>query len=75
MSQKLSKSFGGVGIIIMISGLSFLFYDAYRINQLYPVGYRFYDHPDIYVPLVSMFIAFLGTAIFIINFQRGRKIL
>ena len=59
----------------MISGLFLLFYDAYRINQLYPMDYRFYDHPEIYIPLMSMFIAFLGTAIFIINFKKGRKIL
>ena len=59
----------------MISGLFFLFYDAYRINQLYPTDYRFYDHPDIYIPLTCMFVAFLGTAIFIINFKKGYKIL
>lgn len=59
----------------MIAGLSVLFYDAYRINQLFPMNYRFYDHPEMYIPIVGMFVAFLGTAIFIINFRQGRKIL
>ena len=59
----------------MITGLFVLFYDAYWINQLFPMGYHFYDHPELHIPIMGMFVAFIGTAIFIINFKQGRKIL
>ena len=52
-----------------------LFYDAYNINQFYPMNYVFYQHPEIYIPIIGMSVAFLGTFIFIFNFVKGRTVI
>ena len=75
ISKKLEKSLGKVGIIIMTLGMSFLFYDSYMINQMFPTNYHFYEHPEIHIPIIAMLLAFLGTAIFIIHFKKGRNVL
>ena len=74
MSQKSIKHLGKIGFIIIAIGMIILFYDAFRINQMYPINYVFYEHPEIYVPLSGMAIAFLGTSLFIFNFVKGRTV-
>ena len=58
----------------MSIGLFILYYDGYRINLAHPRNYHFYEHPEIYIPIMGMLIAFFGTAIFIYNFKKGRYI-
>jgi len=59
----------------MIVGLVILYYDSYRINQLYPTNYQFYNHPEIHIPLTAMAIAFFGTSVFIVNLRKGKKVI
>ena len=75
MAQKLNMHLGKFGLAVMISGLSILYYDAYRINQIFPVNYRFYEHPEIHIPIIGIIIAFVGTSVFIVNFIKGRKVI
>lgn len=73
--KKFDKSLGKIGIIMMVIGMFFLFYDSYVINQMFPTNYHFYEHPEIHIPITAMLLAFSGTAIFIIHFKKGRNVL
>ena len=75
LSQKPARHLGKIGFTIIAAGMILLFYDAYKINQLYPMNYAFYQHPEIYVPIIGMSIAFFGTFIFIFNFVKGRTVI
>ncbi len=59
----------------MFAGLVILYFDAIRLNQNLPTNYHFYEHPEIYIPIIGMLIAFLGTSIFIINLRRGLSVI
>jgi len=75
LSQKSNNHLGKIGLSIMAIGLIILYYDAYRLTQLFPTGYHYYEHPEIHIPIIGMIIAFTGTAIFIYNFSKGRKVI
>ncbi|MGI9565547.1 MAG: hypothetical protein ACR2LL_00855 [Nitrosopumilus sp.] len=75
MFQKSTRHLGKIGFIVIAIGMILLFYDAYRINQLYPMNYVFYQHPEMYVPIMGMSIAFIGTFLFIFNFVKGRTVI
>ena len=64
-----------MGFTIIAVGMNLLFYDAYNINQLYPMNYVFYQHSEIHIPIIGMSVAFLGTFIFIFNFVKGRTVI
>ena len=42
---------------------------------MFPVNYVFYQHPEIYIPILGMIIAFVGTFLFIFNFVKGRTVI
>ena len=69
-----TRYLGKIGIIGIVVGLSILYYDAYRINQMFPVGYQIHEHPEIHIVIIGMVITFLGTGIFIVNFSKGRRV-
>ena len=75
LSQKLNGDLGKIGLGIMTTGLIILYYDAYRLTQLFPTNYHFYEHPEIYVPIIGMAIAFFGISIFIFNFSKGKRVI
>jgi hypothetical protein len=75
LAQKLSNNLGKIGLGIMTVGLIILYYDAYTLTQLFPTNYHFYEHPEIYIPIVGMIVAFFGISIFIFNFSKGKKVI
>jgi len=77
-SVNLSKSksqFGKIGLAIMVAGMIILYVDGIRLTQTVSVGYQFYEHPEIQIPIIGIMIAFFGTAIFIYNFSKGRNVI
>jgi len=71
-----SKSqFGKIGLTIMVIGMIILYADGIRLTQTVPVGYQFYEHPEIQIPIIGITIAFFGTAIFIYNFSKGKNVI
>ena len=77
-SVNLSKSksqLGKIGLVIMVIGMIILYADGIRLTQTVPVGYQFYEHPEIHIPIIGIVIAFLGTALFIYNFSKGRNVI
>ena len=75
VSSQSSGILGKIGIFLMIVGLGILYYDGYRLMQMFPTGYQIHNHPEFHVPMIGMAIAFAGTAIFIRNFLKGGKVL
>ena len=75
ISQKPNNHLGKVGLFIMVTGMVILYYDGIRLIPIVPSGYQFYEHPEIYIPIVSMFMAFVGIGIFIYNFSKGEKVI
>lgn len=77
-STDLSKSkshFGKIGLSMMVVGMIILYADGIRLTQTVPIGYQFYEHPEIYIPIIGIIITFLGIAIFIYNFNKGRNVI
>ena len=77
-SVNLSKSksqFGKIGIVLMAIGMIILYADGIQLTQTVPVGYQFYEHPEIHIPIIGFIIAFLGMGIFIYNFNKGRNVI
>ena len=77
-SIDLSKSkshFGKIGFSMMIIGMIILYADGIRLTQTVPIGYQFYEHPEIHIPIIGIIITFLGTFLFIYNFNKGRNII
>ncbi len=77
-SINLSKSksqLGKIGIVLMAIGMIILYADGIRLTQTVPVGYQFYEHPEIYIPIIGFIVAFLGMGIFIYNFRKGRNVI
>jgi hypothetical protein len=77
-SINLSKSksqFGKIGIVLMAIGMIILYADGIKLTQTVPVGYQFYEHPEIHIPIIGFIVAFLGMGIFIHNFRKGRNVL
>ena len=59
----------------MAIGLVILYYDGYRLMQMFPTGYQVSNHPEIHIPIIGIMIAFAGTAIFLYNFSKGRRVI
>jgi len=77
-SINLSKSksqLGKIGIVLMAIGMIILYADGIRLTQTVPVGYQFYEHPEIHIPIIGFIVAFLGMGIFIYNFRKGRNVI
>ena len=77
-SINLSKSksqFGKIGIVLMVIGMIILYADGIRLTQTVPAGYQFYEHPEIYIPIIGFIVAFSGMGIFIHNFRKGRNVI
>jgi len=77
-SVNLSKSksqFGKIGLAIMVAGMIILYADGIKLTQTVSVGYQFYEHPEIQIPIIGIMIAFFGTTIFIYNFSKGRNVI
>ena len=77
-SVNLSKSksqLGKIGIVMMAIGMIILYADGIQLTQTVPVGYQFYEHPEIHIPIIGFIIAFLGMGIFIYNFSKGRNVI
>ncbi len=77
-SVNLSKSksqLGKIGIVLMITGMTILYADSIQLSQTVPIGYQFYEHTEIHIPIIGFIIAFLGTGIFIYNFSKGRNVI
>ena len=77
-SINLSKSksqLGKIGIVLMAIGMIILYVDGVRLTQIVPVGYQFYEHPEIHIPIIGFVVAFLGMGIFIYNFRKGRNVI
>jgi len=77
-SVNLSKSksqFGKIGLAIMVTGMIILYADGIKLTQTVSVGYQFYEHPEIQIPIIGIMIAFFGTTIFIYNFSKGRNVI
>jgi len=75
LSQKSYNHLGKIGLSIMVVGMIILYYDGIRLTQLFPTGYNYYEHPEIHIPIIGIIIAIVGTAIFIYNFSKGRKVI
>ena len=77
-SVNLSKSksqLGKIGIVLMVIGMIILYTDGARLYLTVPVGYQFYEHPEIHIPIIGFIVAFLGTGIFIYNFSKERNVI
>ena len=77
-SINLSKSkskLGKIGIVLMAVGMIILYVDAIILAQTVPIGYQFYEHPEIHIPIIGFIVAFLGIGIFIYNFRKGRNVI
>jgi uncharacterized protein YjeT (DUF2065 family) len=77
-SVNLSKSksqLGKIGIVLIVIGMIILYADAIKLTQTVQVGYQFYEHPEIHIPIIGFIVAFLGTGIFIYNFSKGRNVI
>ena len=77
-SVNLSKSksqLGKIGIVMMAIGMIILYADGIQLTQTVPVGYQFYEHPEIHIPIIGFIVTFLGTGIFIYNFSKGRNVI
>ena len=74
-SQKSNNQLGKIGLFIMVIGMMILYYDGIRLIPIVPLGYHFYEHPEIHIPIVSMLMAFVGIGIFIYNFSKGGKVI
>ena len=72
---KSKSQFGKIGLAIMAAGMIILYADGIRLTQTVPVGYQFYEHPEIQIPIIGIIVAFFGTAIFIYNFSKGRNVI
>ena len=75
ISQRPNTHLGKIGLFIMVIGMVILYYDGIRLIPLVPSGYQFYEHPEMYVPIISMMMAFVGIGIFIYNFSKGGKVI
>ena len=75
LSQKLNNHLGKIGLLIMVTGMLILYYDGIRLIPIVPIGYQFYEHPEIHIPIISMIMAFVGLGIFIYNFRKGEKVI
>ena len=75
LSQKPNNHLGKVGLFIMVIGMVILYYDGIRLITIVPSEYQFYEHPEIYIPISSMVMAFVGIGIFIYNFSKGGKVI
>jgi len=73
--SKPKSQFGKIGLVIMVTGMIILYVDGIRLASTVSVGYQFYEHPEIHIPIMGIIIAFLGTAIFIYNFSKGRNVI
>ena len=77
-SVNLSKSksqLGKIGIVLMAIGMIILYADGIRLTQTVSVGYQFYEHPEIHIPIIGFIVAFSGMGIFIYNFRKGRNLI
>ncbi len=77
-SINLSKSksqLGKIGMVLMAIGMIILYADGIRLTQTVSVGYQFYEHPEIHIPIIGFVVAFLGMGIFIYNFRKGRNVI
>lgn len=74
ISKKFKNHLGKIGILMMVTGMIILYSDGIRLIQIVPVGYQFYEHPEIHIPIIGIIIAFLGVGIFIYNFSKGRNV-
>jgi hypothetical protein len=71
-----SKShLGKIGLLIMTIGMIILYADGISLTKTVQASYHFYEHPEIYIPIIGILIAFFGTAIFIYNFSKGRNVI
>ncbi|MCH7966828.1 MAG: hypothetical protein IIB02_05345 [Thaumarchaeota archaeon] len=78
VSVNLSKSksqLGKIGVVLMTIGMIILYVDAIILTQTVPIGYQFYEHPEIHIPIIGFIVAFSGTGIFIYNFSKGRNVI
>ncbi len=75
LSQKPNNHLGKIGLSIMVIGMVILYYDGMSLISIVPSGYQFYEHPKIYVPIISMIVSFVGVGIFIYNFSKGGKVI
>ena len=69
------NNLGKIGLSIMIIGLAVLFYDGISLSQDVPVGYQYYEHPTIHIPIIFMIVTFCGVGIFIYNFSKGKNVI
>jgi len=77
-SVNLSESksqLGKIGIVLIIIGMIILYTDGIRLTQTVTIGYQFYEHPEIHIPIIGFIVAFLGMGIFIYNFSKGRNVI
>ena len=74
LSQKQNNHLGKIGLSIMVIGMVILYYDRIRLIPIVPSGYQFYEHPEIYIPIISIIISFTGVGIFIYNFSKDGKV-
>jgi hypothetical protein len=71
-----SKSqLGKIGVVLMAIGMIILYVDGARLYLTVTVGYQFYEHPEIHIPIIGFIVAFLGMSIFIYNFRKGRNVI
>lgn len=75
LSQKSNNHHGKIGISIMVVGMIILYSDGIRLIYLFPTGYHYYEHPEIYIPIIGAIVAAIGTTIFLYNFSKGRKVI
>ena len=75
MSGKPKSHLGKIGLAIMVIGLGVLYYDGIKLIQEVPVGYQFYEHPQIHIPIIFIIVAFVGVGIFVYNFSKGRNVI
>ena len=59
----------------MATGMVMLYTDGIRLIPIVPVGYQFYEHPEMHIPAIGITIAFFGTFIFIYNFIKGKNVI
>ncbi len=77
-SVNLSKSksqLGKIGIVMIVIGMIILYVDGARLYLTVPIGYQFYEHPEIHIPIIGFIFAFSGMGIFIYNISKGRNII
>jgi hypothetical protein len=76
VNQSKSKSqLGKIGLLMMGLGMLILYADGLKLKMTVSAGYQFYEHPEIHIPIIGFIVTFLGTAIFIYNFSKGRNII